>query len=169
MSLDKLLLRTINKNGFMDLPVLSHINDNLFVGVSPAYWMGGEDNFPHIFNFFVASDPEDRYEVRHTCRYTEMKMRDSSDQPMAQREFIDIAHQIVEARQKGPTLVHCQMGINRSNLFAALSLMIDPGLTAEEAILMLRTQRSVYVLMNRHFEKWLLEVPRESLKKHLSS
>jgi hypothetical protein len=51
-------------------------------------------------------------------------------------------------------LVRCQAGLNRSGLTAALVLM-QSGYTADEAIALLRTKRSKYVLCNGEFEAFL--------------
>ena len=51
-------------------------------------------------------------------------------------------------------LIRCQAGLNRSGLTAALVLM-QSGYTADEAINLLRTKRSKYVLINKEFEEFL--------------
>ena len=50
--------------------------------------------------------------------------------------------------------IRCQAGLNRSGLVTALTLMIS-GLSADEAIKILRTKRSDYALCNREYEQWL--------------
>mgnify|MGYP001561544085 FL=1 len=57
--------------------------------------------------------------------------------------------------KRGPTLVHCQAGLNRSGLVAANALRLR-GMPASEAIALLRRQRSPAVLCNSAFEEWLL-------------
>lgn len=52
-------------------------------------------------------------------------------------------------------LIRCQAGVNRSGLVMALTLMHD-GLSAGEAIALIRSRRSPAVLSNRHFVRWLL-------------
>jgi protein-tyrosine phosphatase len=52
--------------------------------------------------------------------------------------------------EKGKTLVHCQAGLNRSGLVAAVALM-KLGRTADEAIKLLRDSRSPMVLCNDTF------------------
>ena len=51
-------------------------------------------------------------------------------------------------------LIRCQAGLNRSGLTAALVLM-QSGYTADEAITLLRTKRTKYVLINKEFEAFL--------------
>ena len=51
-------------------------------------------------------------------------------------------------------LIRCQAGINRSGLMVALILMRD-GMSAEDAIALIRKKRSVYALDNAHFVEYL--------------
>ena len=55
----------------------------------------------------------------------------------------------------GKVLVHCQAGLNRSNLVTALAL-IKRGRTPADAVALLRERRSPVVLCNAAFESWLL-------------
>lgn len=50
--------------------------------------------------------------------------------------------------------LHCEMGVNRSNLFAAAALVVS-GMNVQDAIKLLRERRSPHVLMNQHFEDFL--------------
>src|SRR3954452_525404 len=51
-------------------------------------------------------------------------------------------------------LIRCQAGLNRSGLVAALVLMLE-GYDAEDAIALIRQQRSRWCLCNEHFVAWL--------------
>jgi protein-tyrosine phosphatase len=51
-------------------------------------------------------------------------------------------------------LIRCQAGWNRSGLIAALVVMLN-GETAEDAITLLRENRSPYALCNPDFVDWL--------------
>lgn len=51
-------------------------------------------------------------------------------------------------------LIRCQAGLNRAGLVTALVLMLD-GLTAAEAIALMRSRRSQHVLFNASFVQWL--------------
>ncbi len=66
----------------------------------------------------------------------------------------NLAKKVVAALDRGPVLVHCQAGLNRSGLITALALM-HLGRTADEAIRLLRDRRSPVVLCNRSFERAL--------------
>jgi hypothetical protein len=52
-------------------------------------------------------------------------------------------------------LIRCQAGLNRSGLITALVLM-QSGMSADEAIDTLRKKRSTWALCNGEFEHWLL-------------
>ena len=149
-----MLTMSINKNGFENLPILSHIQDNLYVGVSPAYWPAGEINFfSTVFNLFVF---EEYLLVKGQIRH-DIRMYD--DNSFLNRDALEkIARQVVAAYKAGPTLVHCQMGINRSNLIAGLALIQDK-MPANDAILLLRAKRSEYALTNPVFEAFLRTYP----------
>ena len=72
-------------------------------------------------------------------------------------EFIlNLAAEVNELCEQGPTLVHCQAGLNRSSLIAAVALIlagvVDSG---AEAAALLRERRSPACLCNQSFERWL--------------
>ena len=77
----------------------------------------------------------------------------TSDEIYAELEKIaDYAYLDWKAGKK--CLVRCQAGINRSGLVVALILMRD-GMSAEDAIALIRTRRSEYALENVHFVEYL--------------
>jgi len=81
------------------------------------------------------------------------------DGPLGERDaqrIIQIASDAYRHWQNGDcVLVRCQAGVNRSGLVTALILMTS-GLSAVDAIALIRRQRSPFVLSNSHFENWLL-------------
>jgi len=81
------------------------------------------------------------------------------DGPLRQNDIdrvVAIAHNAYELWQSGNrTLIRCQAGVNRSGLVTVLILMIA-GYTAIDAIDLVRSQRSCFVLSNSNFENWLL-------------
>lgn len=76
--------------------------------------------------------------------------------------LFETARMVNAFRRQGPTLVHCQAGLNRSSLVLALALMLE-GRSADEAIAYLRERRTPAVLCNRDFENWLRELPSERI------
>jgi protein-tyrosine phosphatase len=60
-------------------------------------------------------------------------------------------------RGSGPTLVHCQAGLNRSSLVVVRALVLD-GMDVDTAIAVVREKRSPVCLCNPSFESWLRSV-----------
>ena len=133
-----------------EIPVISQIEGDLWTG-------GCQDGLvlPDFFHHLVSLYPWERYEVRHdlTSERT-FRMFDATDQDT--EDVDEIARLVSDCIDDGPTLVHCQAGLNRSSLVAAATIM-QRGCTAEEAIGLLRDRRSPAVLCNEAFEAWLVE------------
>lgn len=139
----------IHGNTPFDVPYVSQITDDL--------WTGGctdglvlPDNIAHVVSLY----PWERYNARHELRsMLSVVMYDSEDQGFEQVD--GIAAWVNVCRKDGPTLVHCQAGLNRSGLVAARALMLD-GMTGAGAVALLRSKRSPAVLCNASFEEWLV-------------
>lgn len=156
MSIEKMLKEKVDKNGFIDHPMLSHICDNLYVGMSPFYWPHGHYEFYYIFNFYPYKEyPTHGHQIIHM-----VQMLDDEAEMIPRDMLIRLARMVNVARKEYPVLIHCQMGVNRSNLLSAMALILE-GMEARDAIALLRKQRSPYVLMNRGFEQFLLRFNRE--------
>lgn len=135
-------------NHVIDVPLFTHIVGNLWVGGCPV------GKSPSEFDFIVCLYPWGEYEVQgHQC-FTSVKMLDA---PNVANEglLLTLARHVNECVKHGKTLVHCQAGLNRSNLIAALAL-IEQGMKPADAIALLREKRSPAVLCNKAFEAWLL-------------
>ena len=132
-----------------DVPFISEIADSL--------WQGGCENgmvLPSFIKHLVSLYPWEAYKVQHELgSWLEVQMYDSGDQGFAQVDAI--AAWVNSCRADGPTLVHCQAGLNRSSLVAARALMLE-GVSAKDAISTLREKRSPACLCNPSFEAWLL-------------
>jgi hypothetical protein len=151
MNLEELLSMRISMNGFCEMPALSHIEDNLYVGMSPHYWERPASGFKTIFDFY----PWGEYALDSGQTRYSYAIHDSHE--LVEYLFLcNRAREIIKACEEGPTLVHCQMGVNRSNLFAAAALCLQ-GRSIKDSIALLREKRSPHVLMNKHFEQFLLE------------
>ena len=141
----------IHGNTPFSVPYVSKITENL--------WTGGCTNgliLPREIEHVISLYPWEQYEVAHEFRSISLiRMYDSLDQAMEQ--VVDIARWVNACRKTGTTLVHCQAGLNRSGLIAATALILE-GMTAEEAIALLREKRSPAVLCNKGFEEWLLNL-----------
>lgn len=137
-----------------DVPYMSQIEGNL--------WMGGCNwklVLPSEIDNVVSLYPFEKYmESRPLRNFEQIKMYDSEDQSLEQVN--EIAAKVNAYCEQGPTLVHCQAGLNRSGVVTARALMLR-GWTAEAAISHLRAVRSPACLCNPAFEAWLYE--QESL------
>lgn len=133
----------------INIPLISHVIDNLYVGGCVQDVDLG-DYFTHVFSMY----PWERYKGSHEL--VETKMYDSRD--AVDVETVDaVSNAVLSALlDGGNVLVHCQAGINRSNLIAA-TVLIKLGYTPERAIALLREKRSPQVLANPTFEQFLLE------------
>lgn len=133
-----------------DVSFISHIEGNL--------WQGGIDQrlhleLPKFFKHVVSLYPWESYRIRHDIdSLLVVKMYDSLDQSIEQVRTI--AEWVNVCKKSGPVLVHCQAGLNRSSLVAAISLILD-GKTPDEAINLLREKRSPAVLCNPAFEQYV--------------
>lgn len=77
-------------------------------------------------------------------------------------EMVDLAHTAWKRGEK--VLIRCQAGWNRSGLLMALVLMKE-GLSAQEAIDLIRHRRSPHALCNKNFEKFLLGLDKRRRSK----
>ena len=144
-------LRTSSGAGAsVEVPLVSHIEGDL--------WVGGcvdgvrlPDDFDQVVSLFTLG----AYALGPRTKRAVVPLRDIPESPDADvmAEVVNVA---AEAVEHGKTLVHCQAGLNRSGLVAALVLMRQ-GRTARAAIDLLRGRRSSEVLCNPVFERWLLE------------
>ena len=124
--------------------------------VLPDLWLGGcEDGLilPVFIKNLVSLYPWENYTVQHELHSSlEVRMLDSIDQAFDQVDHI--AAWVNSCRDTGPTLVHCQAGLNRSSLVVGRALMLG-GMTANDAIALIREKRSPACLSNPSFERWL--------------
>lgn len=137
------------RDGRFNVPLVTEIGANL--------WMGGCVNgvrLPDEFEFVVSLYPWEKYQLGRGTKRIEYPLLDSADVP-DDALIARIVDDVTSARRKGRTLVHCQMGLNRSGLITAAVLMAN-GIRPIHAIAMLRRKRHPLVLCNQAFEAWLL-------------
>jgi len=136
----------IHGTGMFEMPIINHVKDNLYHG---GYVDGIDlgDMFDSIVSLY-------QWEVYPTkgITYT-YEMYDSGQVDIETVE--DAAKQVQSCLDQGQkVLVHCQAGLNRSGIVVALVLMRQ-GMSADDAIALLRNSRSDQVLCNKRFENWL--------------
>jgi|SRR6478609_2673638 hypothetical protein len=134
-----------------DVPFMSEI--------VPDLWLGGcEDGLvlPEFVEHLVSLYPWESYTVNHELESSlEVRMYDSLDQVFHRVD--GIATWVNSCRGSGPTLVHCQAGLNRSSLVVVRALVLD-GMDVDTAIAVVREKRSPVCLCNPSFESWLRSV-----------
>lgn len=134
---------------YFDMPLVSHIEGNL--------WTGGcvdRVRLPDDFRRVISLYPWEKYDLGPSTIRVEWEMYDAAGMPDL-NEVRHAAEAVVSALHSGKTLVHCQAGLNRSGLVAAVAL-VRMGRTPREAIDLLRAKRGPVVLCNPTFERWLL-------------
>lgn len=130
-----------------DMPVISHIVDNLYLG-----GFHSELYLPNNIQTVVSLYADERYKTISNLEHHEIQMEDAY---YIDTEALKKARDLVLAGlEKGPTLVHCYMGLNRSGMVSAYTLM-SQGFSAGDAISLLRDKRSPAVLCNEAFHDWL--------------
>lgn len=138
------------KDGRFSAPLISHIEDNLYVG-GCIDGVRLDDDWQSVVSLYRW----ERYTLGPDTVRVEVEMYDSADVVPAEQLHEIADHVVSELERGGKVLVHCQAGLNRSNLITALALM-KRGRSAREAIDLLREKRSPVVLCNEAFEAWLL-------------
>lgn len=129
-------------------PIVTHVEGNLWQGGC----LGGQ-RLPSDFRFVLSLYPWERYVLGDGTERREVRLYDSGDMPDG-AVLHELADWVNEKRAEGLTLVHCQAGLNRSALVVGLAL-IKAGRTPDEAISLMRANRSPAVLCNSTFERWL--------------
>lgn len=176
---------------FFEVPLFTHVIDNLWQGCSPAefpdelegvnpysfeamkivqkmgpgpihcHWLmkwdpillRDEPRFDAILNLFQWGE----YIVPPGVEQLTVEMYDSLSEISEQVD--DLADTVIQWLKDGKrVLVHCQAGLNRSSLVVARILMKKYKMTADEAINLIREQRSPICLCNQTFEDHLREL-----------
>lgn len=147
----------VQGNTSFDVPLISQIDGNL--------WQGGCKNefdlkgrFKHIISLF----PWEQYNPGVGLESFIMVKLEDADKIPNPDQLYSLARWVNVCRKLGPTLVHCQAGLNRSALLTGLALILS-GMKAEDAIRKMRRSRSPAVLCNKTFERWLLEQKCQTL------
>lgn len=134
------------------MPLITQVEGNLYQGG----WVPGidlGDRFAAVLSLY----PWHAYPVDRTTVVRTETLYDSHDGPNA-AIVDDLSVWVVERlRAGGDVLVHCQAGLNRSALIAAATL-VKLGHTPDDAVALLRRQRSPAVLCNPTFETFVRQL-----------
>lgn len=138
-----------------DVPFISEI--------MPGFYQGGCENgliLPKHIEHVISLYQWEKYTLHDNVKtFHEVEMYDSNDGPIRDN-IVELATLVNECRAQGNTLVHCQAGLNRSGLVAAIALVlsgVEQGISPHRAINILRESRSPAVLCNKTFESWVLD------------
>lgn len=137
---------TYHGNISFDVPFVSQIEDNL--------WIGGCENglvLPENFKHLISLYPWERYTVNHELD-SALVVRMFDDHNVDMDKILSIADWANSCLNSGPTLIHCQAGLNRSSFVAAFMLMMGNRLiTGKEVIDLIREKRSPACFCNDEF------------------
>lgn len=134
------------------VPFITHIVDNLYVGGTDSTGLVLPEIIEHEVSLYMWGNYQGGQNVKDRLIVT---MYDAEGR-VDKNEVFSIASWALSRIRKGPTLIRCQAGLNRSNLIAAQALILD-GCTPRESIDILREKRGPAVLCNQSFEKFLLD------------
>jgi Dual specificity phosphatase, catalytic domain len=154
----------MQRNGEMvRIPAWTVIGDHLILGAHPA------DTMPPNVDAIANVDSFRFYDVPDGVVYLHFAYRDANVIPDA-TDLRIAASFLNDLRAGGKTVfIHCRLGLNRSGLLTGL-VLIDEGYRAKDAIEMMRTLRSPYVLENETFERYVLsETPTNAVTAAASS
>lgn len=140
---------TVHGGMEISCPFISHIKDNLYVGGVVRGMM-----LPREIEYIISMYVSESYMWHENVKdFRFYEMRDSTNQSLSWiGEPVEV---LLDFLSKGKTLIHCQAGLNRSGLVAALALC-RLGMKPQEAIDLLRSKRSPAVLCNKAFEAHVL-------------
>lgn len=134
----------------LDMPFITQVEGNL--------WQGGCRSdlvLPAFFEHMISLYPWETYLIEHALNSVlAVSMYDGDNIDSA--EVTSIGDWAVYCAEKGPTLIHCQAGVNRSSLIVSKVLRkMHSEMTGQQIIDFMREKRSPAVLCNPTFEKFV--------------
>ena len=149
----------VHGNTRFEVPYISHVAGNLWQGGCASDLVLPPD-IVHVISLY----PWEQYKLHDgVITHEQIRAYDSDDNSeglggLSYDQIIAIAERVIECCETGPTLVHCQAGLNRSGLIASVVLVLSGVVeTGAEAVALLREKRSSAVLCNKRFEAWIVE------------
>lgn len=124
--------------------------------IADNLWIGGNPVEISKFQYVIAVNHAPKYYIPNGTWAVVYPFDDASWLPDLDKLNM-LADMVNEYRTKGPTLVHCSAGLNRSALVVALAL-IKRGMTGNDAIQLIRSKRGNDALHNQTFADWLLKL-----------
>lgn len=121
--------------------------------VADNLWIGGNPVDVMKYQYVIAVNHAPKYHIPHGTWAVVYPFDDAAWLPDLDK-LNALADMVNDFSSKGPTLVHCSAGLNRSALVIALAL-IKRGMTAGDAISLIRAKRGSDALHNTTFTEWL--------------
>lgn len=138
--------------------------------ILPGLWQGGTDDEDtmahHVAEPVITSEHFDTVVTLHAwsnpvdwhVREIRQAFHDGGVEELNVDDLWFLARQVfAEWKQGRRVLVRCLSGLNRSGLVLGMVLLLE-GLSAEQAIALMRERRHRHALCNPDFEAWLLGV-----------
>lgn len=157
-AIEEYLLAKKEKSSLQDVVIQGDDEYDLLLAekheIIPGLWLGSQpERIDSSFKFVVSVNGTKHFSspaVPIITTYYE-------DGPTIPPEELlsGLADLIIGMMKRGPVLVHCFAGMNRSALLVGL-VLIKTGMTPADAIELMRTKRSKSVLHNTFFRNWLL-------------
>lgn len=116
-------------------------------------------DFDCVYTLYASADPVDWFVREYRFGFYDAGLEDF-DPESNLLDIVKMAHKDWKSGKK--VLIRCQAGLNRSGIVMALVLIRD-GYEPADAIQLMRDKRSRFVLCNRHFEQYLLNLSDEQL------
>lgn len=137
-----------------DHTMITHIQAGLHLGgCRAAGLLPVPAHIDHIVRL-TATDFYDTQSAPQLISNTVLDVLDTTTQDLS--ALWPVAEHIAGAIPESENvLIHCQMGINRSAALMARVLTLRNNCTADDAVALLRAQRSPFVLFNEHFVEQL--------------
>lgn len=136
---------------YVNIPLISEIiKGSLYVGGCEPYL-----DLPEFIDHVVSMYPWGKYSLNENQTRDEFSMYDAEGDVDVVMLEAAVQSVLTALEQRKTVLIHCQAGINRSNLVAAIVLIRWALITPDEAIEMLREKRDPYILSNSDFEAYV--------------
>lgn len=170
----------VNKEEFLR-PRHNELPRSLWTEILPDLWQGGtldqfgsdewfdeataignqlnKTKFDCVYTFYASARSADWFVKEVRFGFYDSKLTDFDPEENL-LDIVKMAHKDWKSGKR--VLIRCQAGLNRSGIVMALVLIRD-GYAPADAIKLMREKRSPWVLCNKSFEDYLLNLSEEQL------
>lgn len=137
--------------GYFDVPLFTQMEGDLWTGGTPAM----KPSLAKFFDKVLCLYPWEPYTVAETTEKIDVELYDDITQTFEQiDELADLVNKWLDEGNR--VLVHCQAGLNRSSLVAAVAIMKRTGKPGYQVLSEMRKKRCSEVLCNGAFQQYVL-------------